>query len=587
MFVFRQKSRTLHYSHMTTMSQSIVASSGENKSKKYDRQLRLWGDHGQSCLELAKVCLINATATGTEILKNLILPGVGSFTIVDGQTVTGDDAGNNFYLDRNSIGQSRAKAATELLLELNEDVCGDYIEDSMDNLLDKCATFFNMYRVVIATNLPEKSLLRLAAVLWDSDIPLVVCRSYGLIAYIRLVLREHTVVESHPDNVLDELRLDRPFDSFVQFCDSLDLSAMTRKERAHVPWLVILYKHLQLWKQEHDGNAPKTYQEKKDLKQQIRQGFLHDTKLSFDSSDDGDIPADDQENIEEAIHHVNTALLPSRIPDEVQKILGDDSCLNLHSESKPFWIMARAVKEFVDDEGQGLLPVRGVIPDMTSDSEKYVQLHSLYREQAAVDIVAVTTHLLRLLQSIGRDEPLSLQRTRSPASSPATMTTDTVTDDYVRSFCKHASFLRVIRSRSLAAEYDPATARVSLLAEQLDDADSGDTVVYYVLLRAVDRFFSQMNRYPGLYDEHVELDIPAVKGHVHKLLQEWGLSQQVKDEFVHEMCHYGACEIPSVAALIGGVAAQEVIKVITGQFIPLNNTFIYNAIKQTSVSLDL
>jgi len=38
--------------------------------------LRLWGDHGQSCLELAKVCLINATVTGTEILKNLILPGM-------------------------------------------------------------------------------------------------------------------------------------------------------------------------------------------------------------------------------------------------------------------------------------------------------------------------------------------------------------------------------------------------------------------------------------------------------------------------------------------------------------------------------
>jgi len=52
-------------------------------------------------------------------------------------------------------------------------------------------------------------------------------------------------------------------------------------------------------------------------------------------------------------------------------------------------------------------------------------------------------------------------------------------------------------------------------------------------------------------------------------------------------CHYGACEIPSVAALIGGVAAQEAVKVITGQFIPLNNTFIYNAIKQTSISLEL
>lgn len=36
---------------------------------------RLWGDHGQEALENAHVCLINATATGTEILKNLVLPG--------------------------------------------------------------------------------------------------------------------------------------------------------------------------------------------------------------------------------------------------------------------------------------------------------------------------------------------------------------------------------------------------------------------------------------------------------------------------------------------------------------------------------
>jgi len=38
-----------------------------------------------------------------------------------------------------------------------------------------------------------------------------------------------TVVESHPDNVHDDLRLDRPFESFTEFCDSLDFSSMTRK----------------------------------------------------------------------------------------------------------------------------------------------------------------------------------------------------------------------------------------------------------------------------------------------------------------------------------------------------------------------
>uniref|UniRef100_A0A8C3JFF4 THIF-type NAD/FAD binding fold domain-containing protein n=1 Tax=Calidris pygmaea TaxID=425635 RepID=A0A8C3JFF4_9CHAR len=66
------------------------------KEQRYDRQLRLWGDHGQEALESAHVCVINATATGTEILKNLVLPGIGSFTIVDGNLVTGEDVGNKF-----------------------------------------------------------------------------------------------------------------------------------------------------------------------------------------------------------------------------------------------------------------------------------------------------------------------------------------------------------------------------------------------------------------------------------------------------------------------------------------------------------
>ena len=56
--------------------------------------IRLWGDHGQAALESAQICLVNATATGTEILKNLILPGIGSFSIVDGNRVSGEDVGN-------------------------------------------------------------------------------------------------------------------------------------------------------------------------------------------------------------------------------------------------------------------------------------------------------------------------------------------------------------------------------------------------------------------------------------------------------------------------------------------------------------
>ena len=36
---------------------------------------RLWGEHGQELLENSHIGLLNATAVGTETLKNLVLPG--------------------------------------------------------------------------------------------------------------------------------------------------------------------------------------------------------------------------------------------------------------------------------------------------------------------------------------------------------------------------------------------------------------------------------------------------------------------------------------------------------------------------------
>ena len=38
-----------------------------------------------------------------------------------------------------------------------------------------------------------------------------------------------SVIESHPDSFHEDLRLDRPFPTLTQYCDSLDLSKMTNK----------------------------------------------------------------------------------------------------------------------------------------------------------------------------------------------------------------------------------------------------------------------------------------------------------------------------------------------------------------------
>lgn len=69
--------------------------------------------------------MLSGTATSTSILKNLVLPGIGHFTILDSALVSNEDAGNNFFLEGpESIGKPRASEAVRLLRELNDSVDG-------------------------------------------------------------------------------------------------------------------------------------------------------------------------------------------------------------------------------------------------------------------------------------------------------------------------------------------------------------------------------------------------------------------------------------------------------------------------------
>lgn len=529
---------------------------GIDKNIKYDRQLRLWGDHGQVCLESSRVCLINASATGTEILKNLILPGIGSFTVVDGHKVQGEDVGNNFFLTMDAIGKSRAKYAMELLSELNDDVTGDFMEEHPETLLDSNEEFFSHFTVVIATNLCEKTLLRLGKSLWNHNIPLLICRSYGLIGYIRLVVKEHTVIESHPDSAIEDLRLDRPFPSLETYVESINLSTLSKKDHSHIPWLIVLYKFLQEWKSEHGGSLPKAYREKNQLKELIRKGIR--------TNETGAV--EDEDNFEEAVKAVNTALNPTMIPLAIEKLFVDPACESLHSESLKFWILVRAIRDFSCNEGKGALPLRGTIPDMIADSERYIHLQNIYQKQAKEDIAMVTQRVHDLQQTLGQETIIS--------------------DEEIHTFCKNAAFLTVVRCRSLEEEYKHNNEKIRELGHHLDDEDTDDAV-FYILLRAVDMFYDSYNSYPGYYSDQVESDVVKLKSCLSKFVHSCGLTCTVKDDFIHEMCRYGASELHTVAAFIGGAAAQEAIKMITHQFVPINNTYIYNAMKQTSLTLEL
>lgn len=65
-----------------------------------------------------------------ETLKNLVLPGAGSFTIHDSAIVSEADLGVNFFLEEQHLGGHRAEHTYNCLKELNPDVEGHYVTEA-------------------------------------------------------------------------------------------------------------------------------------------------------------------------------------------------------------------------------------------------------------------------------------------------------------------------------------------------------------------------------------------------------------------------------------------------------------------------
>lgn len=524
------------------------------KQNKYDRQLRLWGDHGQQCLENANVCLLNVTAVGTEILKCLILPGVGRFSIVDDSITTETDLGSNFFLDKDSLGKLRAERACALLQELNNDTKGGFIIQKPVYLLENDPEYFKQFTLVIASRMSDAEIYKLGNYLWQANIPLMVCDSIGYLGYIRIALKEITVIESHPDNTLEDLRLDQPFPNLASYIVDIDMDSMEKLEHSHTPYLVIIYKYLQQWRKQNNMSWPKTYKEKCQIKDLIRSGIR--------VAESG--VQEDEENFEEALRNVNKALSVSKIPSQVQALIDDPACSQVAHipQNNQFWIMIRALKEFVSTSDNGLLPLRGSLPDMFSDSRRYIELQNIYKEKADSDIAAFNVHLEEIMKD------LQLPNTH-------------ISPEDAKLFCKNCHFLNVIRGKSIHDEHK---------SQNMTDSLFGECVDVYLAVRSVHKFVSQHNRYPGQEAAQTSADVANLKEIAEQLWKDLGMeSEEDKPNWslFEEICRCCCLEIHAVSAVLGGMAAQEAIKVLTRQFVTVDNTFLYNGITQTTCTLKL
>ncbi|GAB4817852.1 hypothetical protein N2152v2_004898 [Parachlorella kessleri] len=521
-----------------------------DKSKRYDRGIRVWGAHGQDALEHAKVCLLTCGPTGTEALKNMVLGGIDAYTVVDGSKVEPADLGNNFFVTADSLAGSRAQCVTECMSELNETVAGSYVDEDPHTLITSNPAFFKQFNLVLASQLSETDAVSLDEICREYGVKLILLRSYGLMGYLRICVPEHCVIESKPDNTIDDLRLANPWPQLAEYAGGFDLEHAEEHVHSHIPYAVLLVRAAQLWRGEHDS-LPKTVAQRNDFK-----GLLKAWQRHFDG-----VPLD-EENFSEAVANAHKVWSPPSIPSELRSILEDECCTSLSATSSDFWVLAAALKRFLDEHGT--LPLEGSIPDMHASTQLYLELQRVYREKAEVDASQVEAHTRELLQSVGR-EPTSI----APAA--------------VRHLCKNARYLRVLRCRSLAEETSASGCHAGALRQALAGEDTAANAMLYVLLRAVDRFRQTYQRYPGVYDSELEEDAALLKSTAHALMAECGAAgAAVSDDLVAEVCRWGAGELQCVAAVVGAIASQEAIKLITHQFVPVGGVLVYNAMACTT-----
>ncbi|KAL8280567.1 hypothetical protein RQP46_006890 [Phenoliferia psychrophenolica] len=539
---------------LETATVSVPSARPDAHTQKYDRQLRLWASTGQSALETASILVVNATATAASTLKNLVLPGIGKFTILDPAATEGSDVGNNFFLEPSSIGKPRAEEVTRFLLELNSDVTGLATVKDLAEVLEQSPETLAQYSLIIAVDVNPTLLPKLADVAWDHAIPLIKVRSCGFYGSLRTQIKELTIVETHPESLID-LRIHSPFASLIEYANSFDYATMDSEQHGHIPAVVILVKALEEWRASHDGKGPVGTEE--------RNAFA---KLVVSRRRNSD-----EENFDEAVALFRRAGTKPSIPSEIEALFKDPACENVSSDSSNFWLLLRAVRSFVQHPTtSSLLPLSGALPDMKADTQRYVGLQTVYRTKAKQDLALVESLLGELLVSLG-------------------LSPDLIGKEEVETFVKHSAFLKVVRGRSLKEE-----AESSLLHGQIQSLNEvasyneipDDALNIHLGFQAAEAFFVQHGRYPGATDDATTTsqDSLALNEIATQLLAKLD-GGEVAEELANvllEICRSGASDLPQIAALLGGLVAQESIKLITKQYIPLNGTVVFNGIRSTT-----
>ncbi|KAJ7696031.1 SUMO1 activating enzyme subunit [Mycena rosella] len=171
----------------------INATLTEEEVGRLDRQIRVWGFEAQQRL-----------GTATEVIKNIVLSGVGRLVIMDGDEVIEEDLGSGFFFRDEDVGKKRVDAAKDRIESLNPLVTVETIT-AFDGL--EGPGFDATIRgvdLVCVTDWDRDGLIRINEACRRQGKPFYAGGTYGVLGYIFCDLLKHDYVAPHDRSVPKE-----------------------------------------------------------------------------------------------------------------------------------------------------------------------------------------------------------------------------------------------------------------------------------------------------------------------------------------------------------------------------------------------
>ena len=193
---------------------------------------------------------------------------------------------------------------------------------------------------------------------------------------------------------------------------------------------------------------------------------------------------------------------------------------------------------------------------MKAQSADYIQLQNIYKAKARKDLAEVV-EIVHAVEKESRREIL-------------------IDDREIEAFCKGAASVKLIKGRSIKIASNPSETSwddsVKSLCQELGD----ETSLLHIYLGFL--------AYDSVFPRDKESMLSYCKETVEKMQRESSATLDTEavmervEKVIEELARGKEGELHNISALTGGMIAQEVIKAITKQYIPFDNTCVFDGI---------